>query len=151
MVTVPRSTLPPEIRERLDGRTFVSGAPGRVEVFVPIRLQSEANQRDNHFAKARRVKRQREAVSLVMGATALPALPATVTLTRIVGKGGRLYDDDNAVSSMKAVRDAIAALYGVNDGGTVIHWEKPGQERGPEFGVRIVIESVPAQGQVSER
>ena len=107
---------------------------------IPIRTISEANQsRQEHWgSKARRVKKQREAVAWLWPRRKIE-LPVTVTLTRIAP---RSLDFDNLVRSQKAVVDEIAKQLGVDDRDNRIEW-RYGQERGTkakEYGVRVEIE-----------
>ena len=110
---------------------------GTREVTIPIRTVSEANNRDNHWKKAARQKRIREVVGLFVGRMSLPAMPVRVTMVRI---GKRLLDDDNLRGSLKAVRDQIAATFGVDDASKKYDWVY-GQEIGEEYGVRVTLES----------
>ena len=112
-------------------------------VDVPIlglRLVSEANARSHWAEKARRVKAQRNVVTLVLRGTVARSMmavaPLSVTITRVSPSVG--LDDDNAVSSAKAVRDAVAKVLGVDDRDERVDWLVR-QERGP-WGVRIRIE-----------
>ncbi len=116
-----------------------------MSVCVPIpgmKLVSEANSRDHWRKKAARVKQQRNLVTLVLRGTIaremLMVWPLLVTITRIAP---RRLDDDNATSSAKATRDAIAAILGVDDRDPRVIW-KVAQERGP-VGVRIQLEPAP--------
>lgn len=105
---------------------------------IPIRLRSEANQREHWGAKANRVKAQRVAVSLAMqghGDLLRACLPAVVRITRI---GPRDLDSDNLQGAAKAVRDAVASVLGVDDADPAVTWEPVQQDRG-KYGVRIVI------------
>lgn len=115
--------------------TVVSIPAGTREITIPMRLESEANRRDHWARKAARVKRQREIVGMMVNRMDRPPLPVKITLTRI---GWRLMDSDNLVGSAKAVRDSIAAVYGVNDASDLYEWIY-GQECG-EYGVRIKLE-----------
>jgi hypothetical protein len=110
-----------------------------VSVPIPgLRLVSEANQREHWSRKAARVKHQRAIVTLVLRGTVAAQMmlvaPLVVTITRI---GPRRLDDDNATGSAKAVRDAIAAILGVDDRDDRVCW-RVDQARGP-FGVQIAI------------
>jgi fatty acid-binding protein DegV len=49
-----------------------------------------------------------------------PALPCTVTMTRVAPSEG--LDDDNLRSALKAVRDQIAAWLGVDDRDPLVRW-----------------------------
>lgn len=83
---------------------------------VPLRLVSETNQREHWRVRAKRRKAQREAtqwawrMQRVLGP--MPSPPCTVTITRCAP---RMLDDDNAVGSVKGVRDELADILGVND------------------------------------
>lgn len=113
-----------------------------VDVTIPgLKLVSEANRRDHWAARHRRVRAQKNLVTLVLNG-ALPRNvlvvgPVEVTITRI---SPRRLDDDNATISAKAVRDAIAAALGVNDGSDVVRWRVE-QAKG-EPAVRIEIRAV---------
>lgn len=114
---------------------------------VPIELVSEANRRDHHFARARRVKVQRTAV--YFGAMAAGLLergrlrdvvpPCVVTMTRIAPRD---LDSDNLVSGCKHVRDEVAELLGLpNDRDPRVRWRCT-QERGAHA-VRVTIRPCP--------
>lgn len=95
-----------------------------VSVFVPIETPSVANLRLHWAAKARLVHRQRAAVALLWPQDARGRRlvgGGTVTLTRQSAKG-RLLDDDNLASAMKAVRDAVADQLDVDDGDLRVTW-----------------------------
>lgn len=113
-----------------------------IAVLVPIRTVSEANRsRHEHWAVTRkRVKAQHTATTLCLAGSAAKCgeVPASVLLVRIAP---RALDDDNLRSSLKAVRDAVAAFFSVDDKPTApIRWDYS-QERGKpkEYAVRIEI------------
>lgn len=113
-----------------------------IDVPIPgLRLVSEANQRDHWAKKARRVKAQRDLVTLVLRGTVartmMAVAPLSVTITRIAPSKG--LDDDNAVSSAKGVRDSVAAILGIDDRDERVDW-LVNQERGA-WGIRIRIEA----------
>lgn len=119
-------------------RTVVVG----VEFGVPLKTVSEANQREHHMAKARRVKAHRGTMELAMRAHLGGKriwTPAIITLTRIAP---RLLDSDNAVGAMKACRDGIAAAIGIDDGSPLVEW-RYAQARGKarEYAVRVRLEA----------
>lgn len=87
---------------------------------IPYRLPSAANMREHWAAKAKRVKEQRNLVTMFLGKPTHPAFPLTVRLTRIAP---RALDGDNLQSAFKAVRDAVAAWIGVPDNHAGIVWE----------------------------
>lgn len=133
-------------------------------VRVPVRLESEANARGHWSGKAGRAKAVRQAVTCAfidagvqvqavvvppkkLGAAVRrcarwkspPALPLVVFMARIAP---RQLDDDNLQRAMKAVRDQVAELIGVDDRDPRIIWEY-GQERGAarEYAVRVEVRS----------
>jgi hypothetical protein len=67
-----------------------------------------------------------------------PALPCTVTMTRVAPSNG--LDSDNLSGSMKAIRDAVAEWLGVDDRDARIEW-KCAQRRGP-WSVELEIANV---------
>jgi hypothetical protein len=112
-----------------------------VSVSVPIpglKLESEANLREHWGAKMRRARAQRDLVTLVLRRTVtaqmMAVAPLEVTITRI---GPRRLDDDNATGSAKHVRDAVAALLGVDDRDPRVTW-RVNQASGP-YGIRIAV------------
>ena len=112
-----------------------------------LRLDVTANSRLHWAAKAKRVKRQRAVVGLMLRAVARPALPCVVTITR---RSPGTLDDDNAVSSAKATRDAVATWLGVDDRDPRVTWEVR-QERAP-WGVRVSVRpQEPQQGAATGR
>lgn len=78
-----------------------------------LRLVSVANAREHHHAKARRVARERALVGGALAGVTAPPGPWRVTIARV---GPRALDTDNLTASAKAVRDAVAAWLGVDDG-----------------------------------
>jgi hypothetical protein len=111
---------------------------------VPIaglRLGRGQNDREHHHARGRRVAHEKNVVTLVLRGTVARTMmvfaPLSVTITRIAPSKG--LNDDNAVSSAKAVRDAVAGVLGIDDRDERVDWLVR-QERGP-WGVRIRIET----------
>lgn len=115
---------------------------------VPIRLESEANQREHWRKRAARVKSHRGAVAMIGRRYVFDGLlahaPLMVTMTRVAP---RVLDDDNATRSCKAVRDELAVLLGVDDRDPRVKW-LVAQARGGvrEYAVRIHIEGVGDEG-----
>lgn len=104
-----------------------------------LKLASEANEHRYWRARSTRAAKQRAVVDAVLRATLglrppPDLLPAVVVITR---RAPRVLDSDNATSSAKHVRDAIAAWGGVDDGDPRWHWVVR-QEVG-RIGVRIEI------------
>lgn len=109
---------------------------GPVCVLVPIRTYSTLNSRVHWAERAKRTKREREAVTLALLGRPL-RIPCTVTLTRI---GPRKLDGDNLQGALKGVRDAVATAFRLDDADPRITWEY-GQEKG-DYAVRIEIKEV---------
>ncbi len=82
-------------------------------IVVPIRTERGQNSREHHFARARRVKAEKEAAAWLLQSQPKPELPCRVILTRIAPSSG--LDDDNLAGSLKAIRDSVAAWLGVDD------------------------------------
>lgn len=76
---------------------------------------SEGNARENRYAKAKRIRDQKQIVAAFFRVKRpeRPAFPLVVTITRL---GPRTLDSDNLASSGKHVRDAVAVWLGVDDG-----------------------------------
>lgn len=85
------------------------------ELLIPMRTKTGLNSREHWAQRARRVKRERQAVLLVWQSARPRPLepPFVVTLTRV---GPRRCDSDGAVGGLKAVRDQVAEQLGVDDG-----------------------------------
>ncbi len=116
-----------------------SAASPWAEVHIPrLRLRSEANSRDHYMAKARRVKHQREIVTLILQSRLglqPPKPPLRVTITRIAP---RALDSDNLVSSAKAVRDAVATWLGIDDRDPCVEYHYAQEKERPgEYAVKI--------------
>ena len=117
-----------------------------VDVHIPgLRLDVTPNARLHWAARAKRVKRQRAIIALILAPhrRALPALPVVVTITRC---SPGTMDDDNATASAKAVRDAVAEHLGVDDRDPRVTWRVE-QRRAP-WGASISIAPRP---QTTER
>mgnify|MGYP003396394007 FL=1 len=121
-----------------------------VTVEIPMALPSVANGSHGHWStRAKRVKAQRHATLMMLqvnqgrinslGGFAGAAL--VVTLTRV---SPRSLDSDNLAYAFKAVRDEVAAYFGVNDNDPRIVW-KYAQERGKPASVRITFDVAATQ------
>jgi hypothetical protein len=122
----------------------------RVVVVVPTETKSEANQVGSNSGgwkgKAKRTKNAKMILFHTLWPFHGSLTPFVkhfhghgglrVTFTRL---GGRVLDDDNLRSSMKATRDGIAALMLADDGDSRFHWCY-GQEPGGAIGIRVEIE-----------
>lgn len=110
------------------------------DLVVPVVTISEANARSHPHARATRVRRQRETVTahLALWPVRLPSI-ARVRLVRL---GARALDTDNLAGALKAVRDAVAAWLGVDDGPGGLVWEvdqEPHKRHRNQPGVRIEL------------
>jgi hypothetical protein len=99
-----------------------------MRLHIPLRVRSGnvGHGREHWAARARRVKRERQAVALAWpqhwpraGGRLLPDFPVAVMLTRIAP---RAIDTDNLLASLKAVRDEVARILGVDDRDPRIRW-----------------------------
>lgn len=116
-----------------------------VDVPIPgLRTVCELNAHEHWRVRHRRSVHQKSVVGVVLRRTVAPQMmalaPLLVTLTRIAPSNG-LDLGDNLNSSQKHVRDAVAALLGVDDRDPRVTWAYD-QARGP-WGVRVRIESRP--------
>lgn len=114
-----------------------------VDFLAPVRVVSEANQREHWAAKMRRKNEQQELMAVAMQ-NALRGrrveLPCSVMLTRI---GPKALDSDNLAGSFKHCQDAIARKLGADDGDTekltFTYSQAPVRVR--EYGVKVTITS----------
>jgi hypothetical protein len=111
-------------------------------LILPIKTVSEANNRDNWRKKrTRRIAQQRE-VNIEWKREARGRkvkLPCVVKFTRIAP---RKLDDDNLRSAFKGIRDEVARLLGVDDGGDQVKWEYEQLPRGShQYDVFIEVRS----------
>ena len=93
---------------------------------VPIRLVSEANQRDHWRVRNARKKSQQFVTSIMLSSIREKLVqvggewPLDIVLTRV---GPRKMDKDNNAGSFKHVQDAIAKWFGFDDGDeTKVRW-----------------------------
>lgn len=96
-----------------------------VKLHVPVKLVSEANQREHWATKHRRKKEQQQMMchALPLAARLLRAVGAPIkdiVLTRF----GRRMDADNAVGAFKHVQDEIATFLGADDGDLDFDYEQ---------------------------
>lgn len=109
----------------------------RLTVEIPIKTVSLTNMREHFRITAKRKKLHRSTTAMVLRSVGKPpALPVTVTLTRI--SPGMLDAHDNLPSSQKNCVDQIAEWLGVDDADPRVTW-KYAQERckAGRFGVRV--------------
>jgi hypothetical protein len=110
--------------------------------YIPVKTVSEMNSRGHWSVRARRFKKQRQIVSMILGQNignkwGWP--PFSVKLVRVAPSKG--LDDDNLRSSGKAVRDQIAEALGIDDGSSRITWIYD-QRRGKpgEYALELTIQ-----------
>lgn len=118
-----------------------------IRLTVPVKTISENNAREHHMARHRRRAMQRQVVTIHMLAHRLcrPAPPYQITLTRIAG---RKLDSDNLQGACKAIRDAVAAALGIDDGDEEHAWLYAQRKARPReiglqvggYGVEILVE-----------
>lgn len=107
----------------------------QVSFFVPITTVSGLNVREHHMVRARRVKRERNALLLRWPRRPVP-VPCEVSLVRVSPRMDAL-DDDAVPGAVKAVRDEIARLIGVDDKDKRVSWRC--HQGVGEWGVQVLI------------
>jgi len=100
-------------------RTVVPGEK-LLEVRVPQVLGVNQNARGHWQTKARKIKKDRDAVSLVLSQHKPPKLPVAVVMIRCAQ---HLLDDDNAVGACKGTRDSVATWIGIDDRDPRVTWK----------------------------
>lgn len=117
---------------------------------LPIKTISEANASRGWKGRWARGKKQKQVAALLTGVEAKPFIgtkkPIVVTLTKVNPPKCRNLDTDNLASAMKATRDAIAKVIGIDDGSDMIRWEYA-QTRGKEHAVHVTISPLPPKGE----
>lgn len=103
-------------------------------ISIPGLRTQGPNAREHFHAKAKRVRKEREAAAYILGPKQRPELPCSVILTRCAPSAG--LDDDNLVGALKGVRDQVAEWLGVNDRDNLRVRYRYRQQRAP-WGVRI--------------
>jgi len=104
-------------------------------ILIPVRTVAGLNAREHHYARARRVKAERDATGWALKGRPIPATPCSVLLVR-VSPAHVAPDDDSVVGALKGVRDAVADWLGVNDRDRATVRYAYAHEKGP-WGVRI--------------
>ena len=100
---------------------------------IPIKTVSALNSREHWRKRAARVKSERAASALIVRPFFTPCI------VRLVRLSPSLCDDDNLQGAMKAVRDEVAKICGVDDGPTgpiTWHYAQEKCKRG-QFGVKV--------------
>ncbi len=107
-----------------------------MNIEIPIKTVSGMNAREHHMARSRRVKAERTATSWALCQAKPPVPPCTVKLTRLAPSNG--LDSDNLQSSMKGVRDQIAAWIGIDDKSPLVVWQYD-QQRAKDYAVILEV------------
>lgn len=103
---------------------------------LPIQTVLGQNAREHPMVRHKRVKTEKQAVHYSLYGKPKPAIPCDVLLTRV---SPNKCDDDNLSGAMKAIRDAIAAWLGVDDGSDLVKY-RYAQARGPRGHHEVRIE-----------
>jgi hypothetical protein len=134
---------------RAEASPELVAGPALATIEIPLRTFSEGNQRDGSWAQRhRRRKAQREVVLAHLvsklgirgGAKLLEQKPLVVIFSRLSPNPQEL-DQDNLASAFKAVQDATAQWFGVDDAeGGPVSWDyQQGRSKTELYGVRIAI------------
>lgn len=122
-----------------------------IHVEIPMKINSEANNRDHWTKKLKRKRALWGMISLYLSEKTFP-LPCKVTLTRM---GKRTLDEDNLAYAFKGVRDAVSKIIieasnlpsdtiyrpmGYHDSDPRIKWSYD-QKKGP-YAFLITIEEI---------
>jgi hypothetical protein len=136
--TKPRRGRVPKVSAMVAWEREQRAKPG---LFVPLKTINELNDHSHWRNRQCRAKQQHKAMAKALAQHRKLPLPIRVTFTRYA-PGSKPLDSDGAFAAMKFVRDAMAKVYGVDDGSDVIEWAWPvKQERSPFYGVRVQVTS----------
>lgn len=123
-------------KKRVKPVEYVAFVSTSHSVQIPVMTISEANQREHWGRKHARKKRQQSTIRLCLSRVRAPALPCTVTITRIAP--GTKEDADNNVAAIKHAQDSLKTWLGADDGDPRITWVYAPQEQdGQRYGIRI--------------
>lgn len=132
-----RAKLPPRQGSHYPALAGKAARPFSLE--LRLKTVNPLNKREHWATRAKRAKNERYVTGMWLKVrsafTPFPALPATVTLTRLAP---RVMDSDGLAASFKAVRDGVQDAYGVDDGSDLFRWEYR-QEKSKTYAVRIDI------------
>ncbi len=111
-----------------------------ITVFLPRLVPSTNMNSRLHWARKSRIARQeRSTATVALFRKPRPTLPIVVTLTRC---STGWPDSDQAVTSMKHVRDGVADWLGIDDGDDRITWNVERRRvKRAETGTEIRIEA----------
>jgi hypothetical protein len=109
-----------------------------MRVEIPLKTVSLLNMREHFRVTAKRKAEHRNLIAMLFKAKPVPALPVTVTLTRV--SPGKLDEHDNLPSAFKHIVDALAAWLGLDDSDPRVTWRYAQQKckRG-DFGVIVEV------------
>jgi hypothetical protein len=118
-----------------------------ITITIPLKIVSEANQREHWAPKRRRRRAQQETMlaHLLAYKDKLPPFPVSVQFTRY---GIQPLDNDNLTGAFKHVRDEIASFYKVDDGDPRWKWHEPKQVRTKhksETGISVELTALASQ------
>lgn len=134
---LPAAARVPEVPGNDSGSGGGTGQVARITVEIPVKTVSVMNVREHWRKRAARAKTHRLSAYLMLGPnTPRPALPCTVTLTRIAP---RPLDDDNNQAAIKACRDGVADWFGLDDRDPRITWAY-GQAKGKPKHYAVLVE-----------
>ena len=106
-----------------------------LEIRVPVKAVSEANQREHWAPKAKRQKSHKSAAYLRVLARRPSIKPVLkITLTRV---SPRALDGDNLQGSMKAVRDGVCKALRIDDASPLVRFEYAQAKGEPGVIVRV--------------
>lgn len=112
------------------------------DIELPIKIVSEANNRDYYRKKGERVKRQKRITTDHLQRVPKVNLSDNdefiIQLTRLKGYRQKDMDSDNLQGGFKAVRDAIATWIGIDDRSDRMSWQTF-QTKGYKPGIRVQI------------
>lgn len=89
---------------------------------IPVKTVSVANKREHWATRARRTRIHRLSAYMAARDAGAYVDPGGKVAVLMIRMGGRVMDDDNLKSALKAVRDGIADALGIDDGDPRITW-----------------------------
>lgn len=108
-----------------------------IRVELPLKTVSLLNMREHFRVAAKRKAQHRECVRLLMRGQKAPALPVTVTLTRV--SAGTMDEHDNLPSCFKHIVDELAVWLGIDDADKRVTW-KYGQQKCKAGSFSVIVE-----------
>lgn len=125
--------------------------PLKLTTTIDVQLGRGQNMREQHFARAKRVKAEREATSMALGRT--PTWRPEIALLEYEGARITLHrpwarvplDSDNLSGAFKGVRDEVASFLGVDDRSERLHWIYTQSKQPNGTLPTVVIEVLPVQ------